>query len=108
MAGIAAAWLILTEIRSPPSPALFPAVFLFAVALAFDLLQYVVPPLLFWSIERREERKSDRDDSIVAVRAWVALPSLIFFTAKCFLVFAGYVAFSVGLYTLWRSGAWIH
>jgi hypothetical protein len=105
MAGIAAAWLILTEVGSPPSPALFPAVFLFAVSLAFDLLQYVVPPLVFWSIERREERKSDRDDSIVAVRAWVALPSLMFFTAKCFLVLAGYVAFSVGLYTLWSSGA---
>jgi hypothetical protein len=107
-AGVAIAWIFRSESPSTvpklPSDLLLP-ILLFATALAFDVLHYVVGTIMWGAFHRYHEKKlkNVNDDPVVSHPTWMFhILSCIFFI-KLLLVVGGYIALCVFLSQTWLS-----
>jgi hypothetical protein len=104
LAGIAITWIFRESGGAPRlPPSLLPPLTFFALALAFDLLHYVLSALAFAYLQWREDRRrvATRDDYEVHVPAVANWPGNLCYAAKLLSVGAGYILLVRYLWQLW-------
>lgn len=104
-AGIALVWIFRSESVAGPRPesaTLLPGA-MFAVALAFDLLQYVSATVVWGLFQWFQERRlgSIASDPDLTTPSWLKWPQFSFFVLKLFVVILGYVFLTLFLWRAW-------
>ena len=105
-AGIAIIWIfraVNEDVPRIPAQLVFPTI-LFAVALAFDLLQYIVGTII-WSVFHRyhELKVEDGDDPEITAPPILNYPAWILFGVKIVLVFWSYIILIKFLISTWQQ-----
>jgi len=105
-AGIAIIWIFkATEKDIPKIPAelILPTI-LFSIALACDLLQYIIGTVI-WSIFHRyhEAKAEEGTDPEITASTYLNYPNWILFAVKIILVFWGYKEILTFLFKTWNN-----
>lgn len=104
-AGIAVIWLFKTSDATKPVPAdyLWP-LWLFLVALLFDLIQYLYAGIAWsaFSYIRDGQHGSAGSTEIADASGWLDVPTWIFFGLKMAFMTAGYIALLTNMWAFLR------
>jgi hypothetical protein len=106
LAGIAVIWIFhFNDNTKPVVPRnLIVPIFLFAITLSLDLLQYVYATIAWGIFHRYNEKKKvkkPQDNPNLLAPSWMNWPTLFFFTAKILAVFSAYFIILSFLWHQW-------
>ncbi|WP_148649660.1 hypothetical protein [Lysobacter antibioticus] len=108
-AGIAVVWLLRSANAAEPIPAaLIPALPLFGLALACDLLQYVVSSII-WTTYYRLKLKQHIAETTEFDEPWlITLPAYVLFAVKIIFSIVAWVVVACYLVGNWKLFGWFN
>jgi hypothetical protein len=100
LAGIAIIWIFKSQALQIPQPLIRP-LWLIALGLVFDLLQYSVGTLVWGVYQRRKELNKTKEDEEFKAPRWFNWPGISFFVLKvCSIGIAYYYIISFLIHTI--------